>query len=61
MGTRSDDLDPGVLIYLAREKRFDAAMLEDLVDHRSGLVGISGLGGDMRTLHQAAGPRSTPG
>ncbi|MFM9925183.1 acetate/propionate family kinase [Variovorax sp. H27-G14] len=54
MGTRSGDLDPGVLVYLARERQFDAAMLEDLVDHRSGLLGISGLSGDMRTLHEAA-------
>ena len=54
MGTRSGDLDPGVLVYLARHQGFDAAMLEDLVDHRSGLAGISGLGGDMRTLHAAA-------
>jgi acetate kinase len=54
MGTRSGDLDPGVLVYLAREKGFNAAMLEDLVDHRSGLVGISGLDGDMRALHAAA-------
>jgi acetate kinase len=54
MGTRSGDLDPGVLVYLMREKKFDAAMLEDLVDHRSGLLGISGLGGDMRRLHEAA-------
>ena len=54
MGTRSGDLDPGVLVYLAREQGFDAQGLEDLVDHRSGLVGISGLDGDMRTLHAAA-------
>jgi len=54
MGTRSGDLDPGVLIYLMREKGFDAAMLEDLVDHRSGLLGISGLASDIRSLHQAA-------
>ncbi|MBC7603748.1 MAG: acetate kinase, partial [Ramlibacter sp.] len=54
MGTRSGDLDPGVLVYLAREKGFDAAMLEDLVDHRSGLTGISGIGSDMRSLHAAA-------
>jgi acetate kinase len=54
MGTRSGDLDPGVLIYLMREKKFDAAMLEELVDHRSGLLGISGIGGDMRRLHEAA-------
>ena len=42
MGTRSGDLDPGVLVYLLREKKFDADMLEELVDHRSGLLGISG-------------------
>ena len=54
MGTRSGDLDPGVLIYLMREKQFDAAMLEELVDHRSGLLGISGVGSDMRRLHEAA-------
>jgi acetate kinase len=54
MGTRSGDLDPGVLVYLTRERKFDAAMLEDLVDHRSGLLGISGIGSDMRRLHEAA-------
>lgn len=54
MGTRSGDLDPGVLVYLAREHGYDAAGLEELVDHRSGLLGISGLSGDMRTLHAAS-------
>ena len=54
MGTRSGDLDPGVLLYLMREKKFDGAMLEDLVDHRCGLLGISGLSSDMRRLHEAA-------
>ena len=54
MGTRSGDLDPGVLVYLVREKKFDAAMLEELVDHRSGLLGISGVGSDMRRLREAA-------
>ena len=54
MGTRSGDLDPGVLLYLMREKKFDAARLEELVDHRSGLIGISGIGSDMRRLHEAA-------
>jgi hypothetical protein len=54
MGTRSGDLDPGVLVYLTREKKYDADMLEQLVDHRSGLLGISGVGGDMRQLHEAA-------
>ena len=54
MGTRTGDLDPGVLIYLVREKGLDAAALEDLVDHQSGLLGISGLDSDMRRLHEAA-------
>ncbi len=54
MGTRSGDIDPGVLIYLMREKQFDAVQLEALIDHRSGLLGISGISGDMRQLHQAS-------
>ena len=54
MGTRSGDLDPGVLVYLMRAKKFDATMLEEMVDHRSGLLGISGIGSDMRRLHEAA-------
>jgi acetate kinase len=54
MGTRSGDLDPGVLVYLMREKKFDADMIEELVDRRSGLLGISGIGSDMRQLHDAA-------
>ena len=54
MGTRSGDLDPGILVYLGREKGFDAALLEDLVDHKSGLLGISGIASDMRLLREAA-------
>jgi acetate kinase len=55
MGTRSGDLDPGVLVYLMREKKFDAAALEELVDRRSGLLGVSGLASDMRRLREAGG------
>ena len=54
MGTRSGDLDPGILVYLAREKGFDAARLEEMVNRKSGLQGISGLSSDMRLLRQAA-------
>jgi acetate kinase len=54
MGTRCGDLDPGVLIYLAREKNFDAALLEALVNHHSGLLGVSGIDSDMRRLHEVA-------
>lgn len=60
MSTRSGDLDPGVLTYLIREKQFDAAMIEELVDHHSGLLGISGISSDMRTLHEAAASNSAP-
>jgi acetate kinase len=54
MGTRSGDLDPGVLLYLARERGHDAASLEELLDRRSGLAGVSGVGNDLRELHPAA-------
>ncbi len=54
MGTRSGDLDPGVLVHLMRAMQFDAAAIEELVDHRSGLLGLSGLSADMRALHGAA-------
>jgi acetate kinase len=54
MGTRSGDLDPGILVYLMHVKKFDVAMLEELVDRRSGLLGISGVDSDMRRLHEAA-------
>jgi acetate kinase len=37
-----------------REKKFDAAMLEELIDHRSGLLGVSGVSSDMRRLRAAA-------
>jgi acetate kinase len=50
MGTRSGDLDPGVLIYLLREKNFSASALETLLNRHSGLLGISGVASDMRSL-----------
>jgi len=54
MGSRTGDLDPGVLLYLLREKGLDAAALESLVDQQSGLLGISRISADMRALHLAA-------
>ena len=50
MGTRTGDLDPGVLIYLTREKRYGAEELEHLVDEESGLLGVSETTSDMKTL-----------
>jgi acetate kinase len=50
MGTRSGDLDPGVLIHLLRDKGYNAEQLDALVNHRAGLLGVSGLSSDMKTL-----------
>lgn len=59
MGTRSGDLDPGVLFHLARHHGFDVAKLEHLVEHESGLLGIGGTA-DMRELlaRRADDPRA---
>jgi acetate kinase len=53
MGTRCGALDPGVLIYLMDEKGLDARGLEELIYKKSGLLGVSGISSDMRTLKQA--------
>lgn len=50
MSTRSGDLDPGVLLYLMEEKGYNGSQLERLLNHLSGLLGISGISGDMQTL-----------
>ena len=53
MGTRSGDLDPAILFYLARETGMDIAELDDLLNKQSGLKGICGEN-DMRTITEAA-------
>src|SRR5262245_4599597 len=50
MGTRTGDLDPGLLIYLLTEEGYNASQLEQLVHHQSSLLGVSGLSPGMRTL-----------
>jgi acetate kinase len=50
MGTRSGDLDPGVLLMLARAGGYSTDTLETLVNHECGLAGISGGSGDMQEL-----------
>lgn len=54
MGTRTGDLDPGVLLYLQRAKRVDADALEKLLNHNAGLAALSGGTADMRMLQAAA-------
>ena len=57
MGTRSGDLDPGVLLYLMRTEKLDAGSLETMLDRQSGLYGLSGGENDMQALlgREAAG------
>jgi acetate kinase len=50
MGTRPGTLDPGILLYLMREKGFTAARLEQLLYRESGLLGVSGISADVATL-----------
>lgn len=50
MGSRSGDLDPGVLLHVIREERLDAGALGHLITRESGLKGVSGLGSDMKAL-----------
>lgn len=50
MGTRCGNLDPGVVLYLIDELKMDARAIERLLYQQSGLLGVSGLSSDMRTL-----------
>ncbi len=50
MGTRSGDLDPGLVGYLARTEHMTAAQFHELANHRSGLLGVSETGSDVRDL-----------
>src|SRR5262249_2807905 len=58
MGTRLGALDPGALILLIEGARLDAKHIEDLIYRRSGLLGVSGISPDMRTLRQSAAPEA---
>jgi acetate kinase len=56
MGTRTGALDPGVILYLMQHEGLAAAEIERLINERSGLLGVSGLSSDMRTLLASAEP-----
>ncbi len=58
MGTRCGSLDPGVLLYLMREKKMNVDQLEQLLYKESGLLGISGISNDMRELMASAEPQA---
>ncbi|MGA8145120.1 MAG: acetate kinase [Candidatus Acidiferrales bacterium] len=50
MGTRSGSVDPGILTYLMRQGGSTGQQLDDLLNEKSGLLGISGISGDMRQI-----------
>ncbi len=53
MGTRCGQLDPGVVLYLMEQEGLSATEISDLLFRKSGLLGLSGLSNDMRTLEKA--------
>ena len=54
MGTRCGDLDPGVIAFLEREEKLSASKSEELLNKKSGLLGLSGVSSDMREILRAA-------
>jgi acetate kinase len=58
MGTRCGQLDPGVLLYLMDQRGMSAREISDLLYKQSGLLGLSGLSNDMRTLEAAGTPEA---
>jgi len=54
MSTRTGDLDPGLVYYLARTERMTAARFQQMVNHKSGLLGVSGTSPDLRDLCASA-------
>lgn len=58
MGSRCGNLDPGVILYLIQEKGMTAPAVSDLLYHSSGLLGVSGVSDDMRTLLASADPHA---
>jgi acetate kinase len=58
MGTRCGALDPGVVLYLIDELGMDVAAVQRLLYQQSGLLGVSGISADMRTLEASGDPRA---
>jgi acetate kinase len=58
MGTRCGSIDPGVILYLMDQRGMDARAIEKLIYSQSGLLGVSGISSDMRTLLASDDPRA---
>jgi acetate kinase len=54
MGTRSGSIDPGILVYLIRHRGYTAEQIDKVLNQESGLLGLSGISGDMREVLEAA-------
>jgi len=54
MGTRSGDIDPAIILHLMRTLGMDTDQVDDLLNRRSGLLGLSGVSNDMREVIRAA-------
>ncbi|MGH7050904.1 MAG: acetate/propionate family kinase [Acetobacteraceae bacterium] len=58
MGTRPGAIDPGVILYLMNRHGMDATAVGNLLYRQSGLLGVSGIASDMRTLRASSDPRA---
>ena len=58
MGTRCGTIDPGILLYLLRERGVSPDELEQMLYHECGLLGVSGISSDMRKLMASSDPRA---
>jgi len=60
MGTRSGSVDPGILTYLIRQRQFSAPQLDEVLNQKSGLLGVSGISSDMRQILAASKDGNEP-
>jgi acetate kinase len=58
MGTRCGNIDPGVIIHLQKQMGLSAQDVETLLYRQSGLLGVSGISSDMRTLSESGAPEA---
>ena len=58
MGTRSGAVDPGLVLHLIRERGLSADAVADMLNERSGLLGVSGVSDDVRVLEASGTPEA---
>jgi acetate kinase len=56
MATRCGGIDPHILVFLLKSKKYSTAELEAILNQKSGLLGLSGISGDMRVLKASKAP-----